>query len=123
MKEGNTFPLGARTRRVVDQPDFRRATARQRGVQIFDREAEMVDRRPALRHETSDRRICRSRLQELYQSVACGVRGDVGSIQVLDADRNQAKNIAIECRLLRAGVHGDPNVRQPRPGLRDVRGS
>ena len=54
VQERDTFPLGAEPRRFVDQPNAGLAAARERTVEIVDREADVMDARAAFGDELAD---------------------------------------------------------------------
>src|SRR5690349_24993839 len=60
----------------MDQPESLRRELGEQGLEVLDREAHVMDARPALRQELRDRRVLRGGLEQLDAALADGQEGD-----------------------------------------------
>jgi hypothetical protein len=96
MKERDSFSFRPQTGMLVYESDVSVPASLHGGVQIIDREADMVDARPALFQELSDRRVRLVCLEEFNQGVTGDKPADPGTIAIAKLSFRHSKNIAIE---------------------------
>ena len=111
MEERDAPALGAGPRLFVDEANAQRAAAGQRAVEIFHREADVMDPGTALRDELSDWRIRRLRLEQLDQRVSRGEPGDASTVRIVERDFGHPQHVTIERDAVGQSIHGDSDVR------------
>ncbi len=114
MQECDTLSLRAQAGFLVNELNAGPATALERGVKIVDREADVMNPRPALFQETRDRGFCFFRLEELHQHPAGAESSYVSSVGVIERDLAQTEHIAKERKASGESFHSDADVRYPR---------
>lgn len=110
MEKGDTFPLGTLARHVVDQADTGEAAAFEGTVEVVDREADVMDARASFGDELADWRGRVVRREELDERLAGGESGDSGTIGVVEVDRRETEQVAVEGEHVVERAHGDPHV-------------
>ena len=115
MQKRDPLAFGADTRALVDESDPCVSASVERGVEVIDGEAHVVNSGSALRHVARDGRVGRGRLEELDERLACGESRDAGAVGVIELDGRETEHVAVEWHELVEGTHGDSNVRDARP--------
>jgi hypothetical protein len=80
----------------VHQADTRVAATLQSGVEVIDREADVMDARSSLFKELSDWRVGFIRFEQFNQGLAGGEPADPGSVAVGKLGLGHSEDIAIE---------------------------
>src|SRR5688500_3908180 len=64
VQKGDALPFGPNARDLIDQSDPGVSAARERGLEVVDAEADVMNAGSALRDEATDRRLRALRFQE-----------------------------------------------------------
>ena len=96
MQKGNAAAAGAAARRFIDEAVAGGAGAGQRGIQIGDAVADVVDPRAALGQEPGDRAVRIARLEQLDVDVAEREAHDRRAVGRLRVARVETQHVAIE---------------------------
>lgn len=111
MQERDPLSLGADSRLVIYQLNTRLAATLERGVQIVDRKADMVDARPSIGHEPANRRSWLVCLEKLHERAASAEPRDVGSVGIGEGDLVQFQHIAVKRKAPGECLNSDANMR------------
>ncbi len=96
MEKSDPLAFGANSWRRIDESNARNATALERRVEIVDREADVMQPRPAFFDKLRDRRIGRFRFEQFNERVAGQKSGDVSAVGIFQRRLLEAKDIAVE---------------------------
>jgi hypothetical protein len=113
VEKRDALPFGAGSWFLVDEANAGLATARERIVEVIDREADMMDSRTALRDELRDRRLGALRFEEFDERIASREPGDSGSVRIVERDFWHFEHVAVEREQGVQRLDGDPDVRDP----------
>jgi hypothetical protein len=114
VQEGDTFPPGTESGRLVDEPETGVAAAVEGGVKVVDFEADVVNARSALGYELRDGRIRRRGLEQLDKGVAGGEASNAGAIGIIQRHGGHAEDVTVKGQELVEAVHGDADMRDAR---------
>src|SRR5258708_30161060 len=96
MERRDTFSFRTQARRFVDEADAGRLAARERGVEIVDGKADVMDARTPVGDEPADGCVRGVGVEELHQRFA-GVYGtDFRAVGVVEWHFGHAEDVAIE---------------------------
>lgn len=98
MYERDALALGAEPGVFVDEPETVCPASFERGVQVVDRKAHVVDAGPASGHESSDRRLGCLGLQQLDHGFARGEGRDASAVGAVYRNVGHAEYVAVERR-------------------------
>lgn len=110
MQKGDALSLRANARLLVDELNSGPAAALQRGVEIVNRKADVMNAGSPLRHEASDRRGRVARLQKLYQRLAGGEAHYAGPVGVIERNLGQAQHIPEKWKALGKDLYRDADM-------------
>lgn len=110
MQERDTFPLGAESRRFVDQPNARLAASCERTVEIVDSEADVMDARAAFGDELADGCVRMLGLEQLDEGITGREAGNARAVGVVERDVWETEQVAVEWKNLVERAHGDSDV-------------
>jgi hypothetical protein len=96
MEEGDPLAFRTRARLLVNQPDSRLTTARQRRVQVVHRKADVVNARAALFQEPANGGVGFIWFEKLNQGVARDEPADPRPVAVSQLGLGHSQDIAIE---------------------------
>ena len=116
MEERDAPALGAGPRLFVDEANAQRAAAGQRAVEIFHREADVMDPGTAFRDELADRRLGCLRLEQLDERIARGQPEDARAVRIGERHLIQSEHVTIKRDTLSEAVYGDADVGDRRAG-------
>lgn len=116
MKEGDSLSLGAGARYLVDETDAGCAAALEGGIEIVDREADVMDTRTAFRDELRDRRIRRVCLEKFDERRAGRQAGDLCPVGVAKRNVSEPEHVAVKRYAVVKTAHGDSDVRDSGAG-------
>lgn len=110
MKEGDALPLGPDTRRLVNELDPVRFAAGEGGVEIVDRETNVMYAGAPLAEELPDGGIGLVGFKQFDQRVPGNESDDAGAIGVIERDLGEAEDVAVEGDDRREGFDGDAEM-------------
>ena len=114
MEERDAFLFRADSGGFVDEADASGAASLERGVEIFDGEADVVDARAALLDEAPDGRIRRFCFEQLDERFASIKSRDAGAVGIIQRDFRQIENVAVERQDLVEKAYRDSDVGETR---------
>src|SRR4029077_9556416 len=110
VQESDSPSAGPAPGRLIDQFVARRATARERGLQVRDAVADVMDARPAFCKEFRHGTVGVVRLEELDVDAAEMKADDRGAIDDLARSGRESQDVSIEGQRLGDARDGDADV-------------
>jgi hypothetical protein len=111
MDKRDAFSVGADTRGLVDQANAGGSTALERGVEIVDGKAYVVNPLTALGEEFRDGRFGVIGLEQLDQGCSSRQSDDSGAVGVGEGHVWQIQDVSIEGHARVEALHSDTDVR------------
>ena len=96
MNEGNALSFGTKARCLVDQSEAGVAAAVERGVEVVDSKANVMDAGPPRGDELADRGLRVGRFKQLDEGVAGGEPDDSGAVGIVQRYVLQLQHVCIE---------------------------
>jgi len=96
MNEGDAFPLGADSRRLIDEAEARGPTTFEGGVEVVDGETDVMNARAARGDKLADGGSGVGRFEELDERIAGSKANDARTIGVIEGYLFQLENVSIE---------------------------
>ena len=113
MQKRDPFLLGADAGGFVDEPNAGGTTTLEGGVEVVDKEAEVVNSRPAFGHKPADWRVRGLRFEQLDEGIAGSEADDRRAVGVVEWHVGHAEDVTIERQNLIEGTHRDADMREP----------
>lgn len=110
MQKRDSLSLRANARLLVNEPDSGLAAALERGVEIVDGKADVMDAGPPLRHESRDRRGGIVRLEKLYQRLSGAQAHDARPIGIIESNFCQSQHVSEKGEALGEDLNRNANM-------------
>jgi|SRR5688572_23381896 len=96
MQERDAFLLRTDPRGLVDETDTGRPASLERGIQVLDRKAQVVDPGASFLDEPRNRRVGYLGFEELDERLTGREAGDAGAVGVVERDLRHLEDVAVE---------------------------
>ena len=110
MQKGDALAFGSNAGDLVDEAKARRAAPIEGGIEVIDREADVMNARASALDELADRRVGPLGLEKLDEGLPGLEAGDPGSVGIREVRVRQAKDVSAEGKEIADGPHRDSHV-------------
>jgi hypothetical protein len=110
VEESDPLALRAYPGTFIDQANARRAAPIERGVEIIDGKADVVDAGSALCDKPPDGRVVRASLQQFHERASAVEPGDSSTIGIIERNLGHGEHVAVERQDLVEHAHRNANV-------------
>jgi hypothetical protein len=110
VEKRNAFPLGADSGRLVDQADAGGTAARERGVDVVDSEANVMDSWPPRVQKLGDRSARFPRFEELDERLAGRESDDGRAVGVIEWNDGESEYVAVKRNGVGERADGDADM-------------
>ena len=110
MKKCDTFPVGANSRRVVNEADASGFAAGKRTVKIVHGKTDVMDAGPTFREVFSNGCVRRIGFEKFHERITGLDGGNASAVGVVERNLGHAEEIAVEWQYLVERLYSDAHV-------------